>query len=272
MPRPMRRWLLPVVVLTTGGCFATRSDLRVLQGDLQTVRQESARADSVHRAELARVSRVLSLVADTLGVVSSASQRMRGDVLEDLQAIRQQLIAIQELTGQSQRRIQELRAEMEARAAEAAAAAATPVPPPSGSTGAGTPPVAGGSAPSAGPAQLYQLGQDQLRRGSNATARGAFEELLKSYPNSDLAVDALYGVAESYAAEGNGVAADSAYAKVVERFPRSDKAPTALYKRATALRSVGQTERARVLYQQIVDRYPRSDAALLAQDFLRARP
>lgn len=259
--------LAPVVILTTGACFATRNDVRILQEDLQVVRAERVAADSaLLRAiesvtdDLSRVSATLTVIADSVRVSSATMMRLRGDVREDLQSIGQQLIMIQELTGQSQRRIQELRAEMEARAAELA------VPPSADSTGA---PVA---APAPGPAQLYQMGQDQLRRGSVSSARAAYLQLLTQHPTSDLAPQALYGVAETWADEGNGVAADSVYALVVQRYPRSDQAPNALYKRASAFRSIGQTEQAMSIYQQIVEQYPRSDAALLAQEFLRGRP
>lgn len=261
-----RALLAPVVILTTGACFATRADVRVLQDDLRTVRGELLASDSATQrrldAELARLAAVLAEVADTVRAANAVTNRLSGDVQADLRSIRSQLIAIQELTGQSQRRIQELRAEMEMRAETPSAAPAAR--PDSAAAPAG--------APVPGPAQLYQLGQDQFRRGSNAAARGAFTELLTQHPNSDLAPDALYMVAETWAADGQGVSADSVYALVVERYPRSERAPTALYKRATALRVVGQTQQARALYQQIVDRYPRSEAALLAQDFLRARP
>ncbi len=269
--RHLRALLAPVVVLTTGACFATRADVRVLQDDLRVVRAEMLASDSATQrkmdVELARVAALLAEVSDTVRAANAVTNRMSGDVRDDLRSIRQQLIAIQELTGQSQRRIQELRAEMETRATEAAPA----VVPPGDSTA--RPGAAAPAAPAApGPSQLYQIGQDQFRRGSNAAARGAFLELLNKHPTSDLAADALYMVAETWAADGQGASADSVYGQVVQRFPRSERAPTALYKRARALSAVGQTQQARVLYQQIVDRYPRSDAALLAQDFLRSRP
>ncbi len=300
--RFLRLLAAPVVILTTGACFATRNDVRILQQDLQTVRAERMAADSALlraieavSAELTRVGVVLAQVGDTARVSHATTMRLRGDVREDLQAIRQQLIMIQELTGQSQRRIQELRAEMEARAAELSTQEANQVtvpvvvppvpttPPRAGtSTRPGTtPPVPAPTTapvpvpvrptPAPGPAQLYQLGQDQLRRGSVSSARAAYAELLDKHPNSDLADEAMYGIAETWADEGNGVAADSVYAQVVQRFPRSDMAPNALYKRASAFRSVGRTEQAQALYRQIVDQYPRSDAALLAQEFLRPR-
>jgi TolA-binding protein len=280
--------------------------MRILQSDLQVVRAERATADSALlraieavSADLSRVSGELAQVGDTARVTHATVMRLRGDVREDLQAIRQQLIMIQELTGQSQRRIQELRAEMEARAAElsaqeasipapAPASTSTPARPgttsrpgtttPSGTTsrpGTATPPAATPAparpAAAPGPAQLLQLGQDQQRRGSVSSARGAYAELLDKYPASDLADEAMYGIAETCADEGNGDPADSVYALVVERFPRSDMAPNALYKRASAFRSVGRTDQAQALYRQIVDQYPRSDAALLAQEFLRPK-
>lgn len=280
--RTLRLLAAPVVMLTTGACFATRGDMRILQADLQTARMERVAADSVLlraieavATDLSRVSVVLAQVGDTARVTHATAMRLRGDVREDLQAIRQQLIMIQELTGQSQRRIQELRSEMESRAAalaaqEAAGAAVVPVPTPATGAparpGTATPPTA-----TPGPAQLYQLGQDQQRRGSVSSARAAYVELLNKYPTSDLANKAMYGIAETWADEGNGVAADSVYALVVQRFPRSEMAPNALYKRASAYRSVGRTEQALALYRQIVEQYPNSDAALLAQEFLRPK-
>ena len=273
--RRISLWFAPVVILTTGACFATRNDMRILQQDLQTVRAERVAADSALlraieavSSDLQRVSVSLAQVGDTARVSHATIMRLRGDVREDLQSIRQQLIMIQELTGQSQRRIQELRAEMEARAAELNAAEnAPPVVVP---VSVPIPTPARPSAPP-GPSQLYQLGEDQLRRGSTSSARGASRELLDKFPTSDLADEALYGIAATWADEGNGVAADSVYALVVERYPRSEMAPNALYKRASAYRSVGRTEQAQALYRQIVDQYPRSDAALLAQEFLRPR-
>lgn len=294
--RLFRLLAAPVVILTTGACFATRNDVRILQQDLQTVRAERMAADSaLLRAieavstELTRVGVVLAEVGDTARVSHATTMRLRGDVREDLQAIRQQLIMIQELTGQSQRRIQELRAEMEARAAELSVQEANqatvpvpvPVPTPAGTRPgtarptSTTPPAATPAparpAAAPGPAQLYQLGQDQLRRGSVSSARAAYTELLDKHPSSDLADEALYGIAETWADEGNGVAADSVYALVVQRFPRSSMAPNALYKRASAYRAVGRTVQAEALYKQIVAEYPQSDAALLAQEFLRPR-
>ena len=275
--RLSRLLLAPAVLLTAGACFATRADLRIVQGDVLAVRDSvrvsrlaAERRDSLARAAtdsaLARVVAALATVGDSVVAVRGATQRMDGALREDLHAIRQQLITIQELTGQSQRRIQELRADLESDAVDRTPGAV--VPPAAVDTSRGT---AAGAPAGPGPAQLYQLGQDQLRRGSNAAARGAFTTLLTQHPSSDLGPDALYGIAESFTAEGNGVRADSVYHLVATRYPQSERAPIALYKRATAYRLVGQTERAQTLYRQIVETYPSSESARLAQGFLTPR-
>lgn len=275
--RVARSLWAPAILLMAGACLATQKDLKVVQGDIIAVRDEYRRLQTAERARdslraialdsaLAQIAAMGRVTGDSVRTLGATVVRMRGDVREDLQNVRSQLIAIQELTGQSQRRIQELRADLEADASERAIGAATgpiPGPPPAAGRDTARPP-----APSPGPAQLYQMGQDQLRRGSGASARGAFSALLAQYPRSDLAPDALYGMAEAFTAEGNAGAADSVYAQVVARYPNSERAPTALYKRATALRVAGKVEPARALYRQILQKYPRSEAAVLAEQFV----
>jgi tol-pal system protein YbgF len=172
-----------------------------------------------------------------------------------------QILQIQELGGQSQRRLQELRASLEEQRQTAAAA-----PPPLVRDSAA---AAAPTAPGPGPAQLFQTSLDQLRRGSATVARGGFEELLRNYPNSEDAPEAMIYIAETYAAERNQVAADSVYGLVVQRYPTSPKAATALYKRALSLRAAGRTTGARAAFDRIVKEYPRSDEAALAREQLR---
>jgi TolA-binding protein len=179
-----------------------------------------------------------------------------------------QILQIQELTGQSQRRLQELRASLEERTQTASAPVAVPSGPPNGPVSG--PPTATAPTPGGpGPAQLFQSSLDQLRRGSATVARGGFEELVRNYPTSDDAPEAMVYIAETYAAERNQVAADSVYGLVVERYPSSPKAATALYKRALSLKAAGRTTAARTAFERIVRDYARSDEAALAREQLR---
>jgi tol-pal system protein YbgF len=270
------RCLLPVVLLATGACFATREDVQALHADVQSLRVQNARSDSANVAALQQVVASLTVVHDSLGMLSARVVKMQGDVRGDLYNVGQQLLQIQELTGQSQQRVQELRASLEQRQTEIQST--TPPPP---SSGGATPPA--GAAPNAGaptggagnagatpgPNQLFQISLEQLRRGSPGAARTGLLTLLQQYPTSDLVPDAQFYLGEAYHQEGNASGADSAYAAVVSGFPTSPRAPTALYKRALGMEEKGNVVGARGLLNQLVQRYPRSDEAALAKERLR---
>jgi tol-pal system protein YbgF len=251
------RWA-PLATLVVTGCLASKSDVMLLQGELRSMRDVSARADTARAAQIDQVLAQVMRANDSVRVVSARLAKFQGDVANDHYEMGRQILQIQELTGQSQRRLQELRASLEERSQSAAVA----VPVPGDSAHAATP-----AGP--GPAQLFQSSLDQLRRGSVGVARSGFEELLRAYPASEDAPEAMVYIAETYAAERNQVAADSVYGLVVQRYPKSPKAATALYKRALSLKAAGQTTAARSSFDRIVRDYPRSDEAALAREQLR---
>ena len=279
-----RVWrLLPLVVLgATGGCFATRGDVRLVQGDISLLRAEILKNQLEQRAALTQTMRMLQVASDSLSKVSARTVGIQGDLRGDMRAIREQMLQVQTLLGQSQATIARLRSEIESRSA-----AAVVTPPvgmvPVGAVPGGTvqpivPPASGRTPPPAvdsvaarvpGPNQLYTDGRDQLTRGSSATARIYFQELLTNYPASDYAPDAQFWIAESFAKEKKLPAADAAYAAVVSAHPTSPKAPTALYKRAQLVLQQGSTPQARQLLEQVIARYPRSDEAELAAEQLK---
>jgi tol-pal system protein YbgF len=290
------RCLLPIVLLATGACFATREDVQALHTDVQTLRADNARSDSARRVALDRVVASMNIVRDSLGLLSLRVVKMQGDVRGDLYNVGQQLLQIQELTGQSQQRVQELRASLEAKQSDivsSTAPAGSPpamgAPPPiTGAVDRSNPPRAGATSPSPaagagapspspaagaggtpGPNQLFQISLEQLRRGSPGAARTGLLTLLQQYPTSDLVPDAQFYLGEAYHQEGNAAGADSAYAAVVSGYPTSPRAPTALYKRALGMEEKGNVTGARGLLNDLVQRYPRSDEAALAKERLR---
>jgi tol-pal system protein YbgF len=264
------RCLLPLVLLATGACFATREDVQALHADVQTLRADNARSDSARRAALDRVVASLNIVRDSLGLLSTRVVKMQGDVRGDLYNVGQQLLQIQELTGQSQQRVQELRASLEAKQSDIQSSTAPMTPPPSaGASPTSAAPAPAGGAGTPGPNQLFQISLEQLRRGSPGAARTGLQTLLQQYPTSDLVPDAQFYLGEAYHQEGNAAGADSAYAAVVSGYPTSPRAPTALYKRALGMEEKGNITGARGLLNDLVSRYPRSDEAALAKERLR---
>src|SRR5207249_6299133 len=92
-------------------------------------------------AQIDSLRLLLAGVQQALTAQQAYLVQLRGDVRTDLLAVQQQLVQVQELTGQSQQRLSELRARIEERAQQ-------PVPPLDTARGAGG---AGGAGPGAGP-------------------------------------------------------------------------------------------------------------------------
>jgi tol-pal system protein YbgF len=253
------KMLVPAASLLVAGCLASKSDVLQLQSQLGSMQRSTARADSAQQAQLNVVLGQVMQSNDSVRAVSARLAKLQANVATDHYEMGRQILQIQELSGQSQRRLQELRASLE----EQRQTAAAPVPVARDTARAAAP-----AGP--GPAQLFQTSLDQLRRGSATVARSGFEELLRAYPTSEDAPEAMIYIAETYAAERNQVAADSVYGLVVQRYPTSPKAATALYKHALSLKAAGRTPAARAAFDRIVKEYPRSDEAALAREQLRS--
>jgi len=242
---------------------ASPSDVRRVQNEVALLRAESARQDSARAARLGEIIRLQQRIMDSLGL---AVRSLRADNQQDLYQIQQQLVQLQELTGQSQQRLTELRTQLEARGAEISASGPAPAPGaagPSDST-----PRAGGGGPTASPDQMYEASVAQLRRGSTSTARIGLRQLLQTYPSSDRVPDALYFLGQSFAAESPDSAA-AYYRQVLERYPQSPRASAALYNLGLLAERRKDPAGAKDAYQRVIRQYPQSNEAALARDRLK---
>jgi tol-pal system protein YbgF len=240
-----------------GGCVS-KGDVQMVQGEVALLKAEMARRDSARAAQLNEVILLQRQVMDSLGATRRSVAQIRGDLSSDLYNIQQQLVQLQELTGQSQQRLTELRTRLEARGAQIEAA---PMP------GDSARPMPEGGTASAD--QMYEASLAQLRRGSLSTARLGLREMLRQYPTSERAPDALYFIGQSFAAE-NPDSAAAYYQQVVDRHPASPRAASALYNLGLLAERRKDTAGARSAYQRVVEKYPQSDEAALARDRLKA--
>lgn len=248
------------VVLASGttGCMASKGDVRVLQDELRALRSSIAQTDTSRRAQADTAMMLIARANDSLRALSTRFSAFQANVSGGMYDMNRQLLQIQELSGQSQRRLQELRASMESRAESMAAQ------PPSTAVPDTTKPAAG-----PGPAQLFQVAFDQMQRGSFGVARSGFQELVDKYPTFDAVPSAQLYIGQSFAEEKNVAAADSVYQLVAAKYPQSKAAPTALYKFALSLIAQKKTAPAKAALSRIVKDYPNSDEASLARDLLR---
>ena len=269
----MRHGVAVLAALPLAAGCALRSDVTKLRLQMNAQEQAAVQRDSAARANLAAIARLVQGILDSLSIQQGAMTGLKGDLRLDLYNIQQQLVAVQELTGQSQQRLSELRAQLEERSEQLAAQGAAPRP--DSATGAAAPAAGAGAAPpsaAAGqpaPDQLMELALQQLRRGSPATARTAFAEFLKLYPTHARAGDAWFFTGESWTAEQRSDSAAAAYLKVVQRFPNSGHVAAALYKLGMIAAAAGRRDEARSQFNQLVTAFPLSEEAALAREQLR---
>lgn len=249
--RTPRLLALALVFLTLTGC-ATKRDLRDLRAEMVTLQ---LRQDSLFQILQAQNDLLMDSISGNREIILTA----RGETARQLLAMEDQLVQIQELTGQSQRRINELRQQMESRADRIDEPA---------SPGTGTQPAT----PSGNdPEQIYQLGRSQLERGNARTARQAFETLLSQHATHRLAPDAQYGIAESWIQEDPARALRE-FERVQELFPSSPRAPAALYRAGVVSRDRNDNAKAREYFQRVVRGYPGSEEARAASEALGRLP
>ncbi len=244
------------------GC-ALRGDVRKVELQVQTLQADLARSDAARAAERDSILAVVRAVQQALAAQQAYLVQLRGDMRTDLLAVQQQLVAVQELTGQTQQRLSEQRARLEQLARQ---------PEPALPSGAGPPVGASGNPAGPGPDQMYDLSLQQYRRGSVATARLGFREFLRVFPSHEHAPDALFYVGESFEREAPDSAA-AVYEQVVKTYPNSPRAPSALYKLGLLAEQRGDKAGARRFYARVIAGYPRSPEADLArQNQQRLRP
>jgi tol-pal system protein YbgF len=256
--------LAATLVVASGlpGCVS-KSDVQLVQGEVALLRAETMRRDSTRAAQLGEVLQIQRQIMDSLTASRRAVGQLKGDISSDLYNIQQQLVQLQELTGQSQQRLSELRTQLEARGAQIETTTPTGGAPAPGDTAQ----PAGGASASAD--QMYEASLAQLRRGSTSTARLGLREMLRNYPTSPRVPDALYFVGQSYAAE-NPDSAAAYYTQVMDKYATSARAPSALYNLGLLAERRKDSTKAKEAYQRVVQKYPQSDEAALARDRLKA--
>lgn len=226
-------------------------DLRRRVEELQAERSRGSKQLADQMAEMGALQRE---VASLRGQIESMSQRgTGGDELRRSQAqIRQELDMLRKAVEQL------------------------------GGSLTGIPPAVGPTTPS-GPAStphaavekaedIYKNAMVRFEEGDNGKAREGFQAIVSRFPESNLADNAQFWIAECYFREGNFKQAILEYEKVISQYPKSSKVPAALFKQGMAFEKLGDLESARYLYTKVSKDHPESDQARMAEVRLKNIP
>ena len=112
---------------------------------------------------------------------------------------------------------------------------------------------------------IYDAARGDFARGNYALAREGFEELLRRFPDSVLADNGAYWLAESFYAEGQYLQALERYEEILQAYPAGDVLPAALLKTGYCRIELGFTEEAAQAFERVRLLYPESNEAAIAE-------
>lgn len=119
------------------------------------------------------------------------------------------------------------------------------------------------------PDVLYNEALRDYTGGKNDLAVQEFNDYIKFYPNTDLAGNAYFYLAEIQFKAGDYKKAVANYDLVLQNFPSGNKAATAQLKKGYALLELGKQEEGTQELKHVIQRYPRTTEATQARERLR---
>jgi len=119
------------------------------------------------------------------------------------------------------------------------------------------------------PDVLYNNALRDYNGAKNDLATQEFSDYIKFYPNTDLAGNAYFYLAEISFKAGDYAKAITNYDLVLQNFPSGNKAATAQLKKGYALLELGKEDEGTQELKHVIQRYPRTPEAMQARERLR---
>jgi len=124
----------------------------------------------------------------------------------------------------------------------------------------------GGGAPPPSPNRgKFDAAMKLLARTQYDEARGAFRAFADSYPNDELAPQAVYWVGDIAYVQKDYSAAARAFAEEIKKYPESTRAPDSMLKLGQSLIAMGQKQEGCTALAALPTKYPNASKAVIAR-------
>ncbi len=200
-----------------------------------------------------KVTASISAMQDALQKQQSVSNGQTDQLSGQLQSLNDSLDELKARLGKVSQQLTDMQAVQQSAAANQAAQAAQ------AAAQAAAPP----------PDVLYQNALRDYNGAKTDLASQEFSDYIKFYPNTDLAGNAYFYLAEIQYKQANYTEAIKNYDLVIQNFPSGTKAASAQLKKGYAQIELGQKDDGVATLRHLLQRYPRSNEALQARDRLR---
>jgi tol-pal system protein YbgF len=242
---------------------ALQTQVQQLSDQVTTLKQSLDERMGVLKNLMEQNTESISKVTSAITNIQTSLQKQQTDTSAhvdqlsgQLQSLNDSLDELKARLGKVTKQLEDLQASQQTLAAQASQQAATTqaqqaqlaVPPPD---------------------VLYNNALRDYNGGNGDLAKQGFTDYVKNYPNTDLAGNAYFYLAEMDFKAGNYPQAVKEYDQVLQGFPDGNKAASAELKKGFALIESGQKNEGVAALRHVVQRYPRSNEALQAKDRLR---
>jgi tol-pal system protein YbgF len=259
------RWLACALVVAAAlPAHAQRREYVQLQTQIQVLQDSMARMQQGFDERMGVMRSLVEQNTDSMNKISAAVQGLErilaqqaGDTAGRVEEVSLQVQAlydsVEELkarTARITRQLEEMQAAREVLPAD----------------GSPSPPQAGEAPPAN---LLYDDALRDYNAGKYELAMQEFMDYLRFYPNTDLAGNAQFYIADIHYRQSNFKQAIADYDKVLEQYPGGNKVAAAHLKKGFALLELNQREAGIRELNSLIARYPRSIEANQARERLR---
>lgn len=266
--------VLAVAIVLAGSsspAYAVDREVIQLQTMVQSLQDQMARMQQTFDERMGVMRSLVEQSTDNISKVTAAVdnvnkglQQQQTDAGGRVDQLSGQIQALHDSVDELKARMGRISKQLEdMQAAQANLPAATPAP---SAPAPGGPPAASLAPP---PDVLYNNALRDYSAGKYDLALQEFGDYLKYYPNTDLAGNSQFYLADMLYRQGKYQEAIAAYDTVMEQYPDGNKAPAAQLKKGYALLELGQRSQGVRELNSLLTRYPRSIEAQQARDRLK---
>ena len=254
--------LQATLILSTIPAWGASKEIIQLQTQVQALQDQMSRMQQAFDERMGVMKNLVEQDTDTVNKVATAVanlqaslEKQQGESGGRVEQVSGQIQALNDTMDELKVRLSKLSKQLEdmQAAQQSLSAQQAPAPP------AQAPP----------PDVLYNNALRDYNGGKNDIAVQEFGDYIKFYPNTDLAGNSYFYLAELQFKQGNYQQAVQNYDQVLQNFPSGNKAAAAQLKKGLALVQLGQKDEGIRELRHVVQRYPRTNEALQAKEALR---
>lgn len=253
--------------------FAVSKEIIQLQTQVQALQDQIQRLQQSNDERMGVMRNLVEQNTDTVNKMSQSLQQIQillkqqqTDSGGKIDQVSGQIQTLNDSVDEMKARFAKLQKQLEDQQQQMQNLQQQPAATPGGAPGQGAVPPQAQAPP---PDTLYNNAVRDYNAGRYDLAVQQFGDYMKFYPNTDLAGNAQFYIADVEYRQGNFEAAVKDYDKVIEQFPDGNKAAAAHLKKGFALLELSQREAGVRELNSLINRYPRSQEAQAARDRLK---